>query len=200
MFRLPRLNIGAAITDANGKPTGAMVGWWQTVVQQIETAIKLIVELTGIQDEFELALQQAQQATADAQAAAAAAQQASDAAAKETSLQGSYPTNFVDPLVSADSTGAVTIAAHDRVYGNSTLNPTVSVDGGTVLTGYAPGEVARIFYDDLMRAGGAVTYQYTIDPAVAVQTGNRHSVGAVTIPDTGSNDGRELRPPGYVEV
>ena len=57
-LKLPRLVAGAAIVDSQGKPNGVMIQWWQQVVTQIETAIRLIVDLTGIQEQFEMALQQ----------------------------------------------------------------------------------------------------------------------------------------------
>lgn len=148
----------------------------------------------------------AQNATAAALAAAgiatAAASEATSATAAqkaETSIVNSFPTNFagVSP-VSADSLGNVTIANHDRQYGDTTLNPTVAVTGGVVATGQLSPALVRIYYDDPARAGGAVTYLFTVDPAdPPVQGGNRHVVGAVTIPAAGSSDGGYVRPPGY---
>lgn len=200
-LKLPRLISGAAIVDQQGKPNGTMVQWWQQVVTQIETAIKLIVQLTGIQDQFEIALQQAQQATADAQAAAQAAQGAADAAQvqtdaakREAAIQGSY----IEPAsVVTASTTTVFIAAHTRYYPQTTGDPiAVSVNAGSAPATGAT-DTDYVYYLDPDRAGGAVDYQVTTTPPT--QTGDTHVVGAVTVPNTGTSDGGEgPRRPGYV--
>lgn len=145
------------------------------------------------------AAEAAQIAADNAQTAADNAATAGDATALEQSINASYPTNYSPPLLTADPTGGVNIVAHDRVYGNPTLNPTVTVFAGSVATGFAPGDIARVYYDDPDRSGGLVTYQATLDPAVAAQTGNRHSVGAIEIPPTGTGEGRPTLPPGGVQ-
>lgn len=162
----------------------------------IETALNSILVIPEIQ----LAIDNANLAAQNAQNAADAAQLATDSTAKETSLTTSYVTGFTPPLLSATTGGVITIANHQRVYGDSILNPTVNVTGGTVnIAGFVAGDLVRIYYDQPSRAGGTVTYQYTIDPAAPpVQSGDRHSVGAVYIPATGSADGDPVRPPGYV--
>lgn len=199
-FKLPRLEAGYRIINEDGTPTSTFIQWWQTNAEAIEDAIngiQLALEAAGI------ALDAADVAIAAAEAAQTAAdnaQGAADQSASESSLVNSYPANFTPPLISVDDLGNVTIANHDRVYGDSTLNPTVSVNGDTFATGAAAGSVVRIYYDDPTRAGGVVTFQFTVDPAAPpVQGGDRHSVGAVTVPATGSNDGNSLKPPGYVE-
>lgn len=155
----------------------------------------------------QIAADNAQTAANNAQTAAETAQDAADNAATaggvtalEQSINASYPTNFVGPLLSADSTGQINVASHDRVYGSSTLNPTVSVVGATVPTAFVSGDVVRVYYDDPTRAGGAVSYQTTLSPTVAAQTGNRHSVGAIIIPAAGSQDGLPTLPPGGVQI
>jgi hypothetical protein len=177
--------------------------WWQRVVEAIETQeaaqdalIENVQTLLSTVIDLNNLITDVEAATVAAQVAADAANAAAGASAAESSLVNSYIANFTPPVVSADSTGLVTIAAHDRVYGNGT---TVAVLGGTVATALANPAVARIYYDDPTRAGGAVTYQFTTDATVAVQTGDRHSVGAVQIPAAGSVDGGYVRPPGYVD-
>ena len=173
------------ITDKNGMPTSEFL-------RSLNSAFRVLVD--------------AQNATAAALAAAAAAntaadnaQAAADASAGETSLVNSFVTNFAGASpISADNSGNVTIANHDRQYGNTTLNPTVSVIGGVIATGQVSPAVVRIFYDDPARAGGVVTFHFTVDPAdPPVQGGDRHVVGAVEIPAAGTSDGGYVRPPGY---
>lgn len=163
---------------------------------EIEKTLNAILAIPLIED----ALVDLDTAIAAADAAAASANAAAEAVTSESSLVNSFVDNFVAPLISADNLGNITIATHDRVYGDSTLNPTVSVTGAVVASGAAPASVVRIYYNDASRAGGAVTYLYTIDPAAPpVQGGNVHSVGAVTIPAAGTQGGNGVRPPGYVE-
>lgn len=144
------------------------------------------------------ALTDAQNATAAALAAAGIANAAAEAVTAESSITNSFPTNFVAPLISADNTGVVTIADHDRQYGDGT---SVAVDGDTIATGEANPDIVRVYYDDEARAGGAVTYAFTVDPAdPPIQGGDRHVIGAVEIPAAGTADGGYVRPPGYTGV
>ena len=137
---------------------------------------------------------QAALAAADlANTAAGNAQNAADNAQAESSLNNSYPANFAPPLVSAASSGNVTVANHDRVYGDGS---SVAVLGAVIPTGGGPGSVVRVYYDDPTRAGGAVFYQTTSNPTISAQTGVRHSVGAVTIPGAGNSPGNPVLPPG----
>lgn len=197
MFRLPRLPSNATLVDDSGKPTASMQQWWQQVVQQIENAVALIVKLTGVQDQFDQALQQAQQATQQAKDAADAAKAAADAAKaqtdatkREAAIQGSY----IDPASVLTATPTtITIAAHTRMYADGT---SAAISGGTIAATSA-GDTDYVFYVDVPRTGGSVTYQVSTDPPV--QTGDTHVVGAVAIPTTGTADGGEgPRRPGYV--
>lgn len=99
------------------------------------------------------------------------------------------------PMISADDTGNIYLSDHERRYGNPAINPTVSVTGGSATEGL-PGNRVYVYYDDPTRSGGAVTYQYSLDAADAIQGGDRHSVGSVEIPVTGTSDGTYVRPPG----
>lgn len=170
--------------------------YWDTTMTEIEKTLNAILAIPAI----EAALEDLDEAVANANSAAAAAQAAADSAKSNESLINSYISGFTAPLISADSSGNVTIANHQRVYGDSTLNPTRSVTGGTISTAAAANSTVRVYYSDPTRAGGAVTYQFTVDPATPMaQGGNIHSVGAVIIPATGTDDGNFVRPPGFVE-
>lgn len=181
--------------------------YWDEAMSSLEKTLNAIIEIPIIAAALEAAVAAAQasadtaQASADtAQAAADTAVAAVDAGAIESSIVTSYVSNYTPPLISVDSAGTVTIANHDRVYGNSTLNPTVAVTGASFATTGVAGDIIRVFYDQPSRAGGTVVYQYTIDPApLPVQGGDRHSVGAVSVPGAGTNNGNGVTPPGFVE-
>lgn len=121
--------------------------------------------------------------------------QAADAKASSVQTTVSLANSYVEPssVLSAASDGTITIAAHTRVYGDTS----VSVDGGSV-AGFAQGAFVQVYYDDAAREGGAVTYQGTT--SLVSQEGARHIVGGVTIPATGEPpvEGQGPRPPGYV--
>jgi hypothetical protein len=166
---------------------GSMQIWWQQVVEAIETQ-------EGRQDEAIEAIAAAQAAADAANAAAVTANEAAEEITAGNSLSQSFIENFTPPVVSADNTGLVTIADHDRHYGDGTV---VSVDGDTLATGEAAGTIVYIFYSQPSRAGGAVTYQYSTEEADAAQIGDVHNVGAVEIPAAGTAPGGYARPPGY---
>lgn len=183
--RIPAFQQSRPIADANGIPTNEFL-------RSLNGAFKVLVDA---QNATAAALAAATAATA----AAAAANAAASSVTSESSLVNSFVTGFAgaSPL-SADSAGNVTIANHSRQYGDTTLNPTRAVTGAVLATGQVNPALVRIYYDDPTRAGGAVTYHFTVDPAAApVQGGNRHVVGAVTIPAAGAANGGYVRPPGY---
>lgn len=170
--------------------------YWDSAMTEIEKTLNAILAIPLIED----ALADLDTAISAADAAAATANAAAASVTSEQSIVTSFPDNFVAPLISADNLGNVTIAAHDRIYGDSVLNPPVAVAGAILATGAAAASVVRVYYNDPARAGGSVTYLYTVDPAAPpVQGGNTHSVGAVTIPAAGTQGGNGVRPPGYVE-
>jgi hypothetical protein len=115
---------------------------------------------------------------------------------ERVSIAGSYtnPTS----VVSGNSSGVVTIAAHNRIYTDAD-NTTVTVDAGS-LTGFTPGQTVTVYYNDNARTGGAVTYLSSM-MAVA-QEGITHVVGRVTIPQAGDPPatGGGPVPPGYVPL
>lgn len=192
-FRLPRLPI-------NWKEQPQLFErYWDEAMSRIEDTLNAILEIP----ELQTAIAAAEAAADAANAAADNAQSAADATAAETSLVNSYVANFVPPLISVDEDGIVTIVAHDRVYGDPVLNPAVVVTGGVVNTAATAGQTVRIYYDQPSRAGGAVTYQWTVDPAdPPVQGGDRHSVGIGVVPAVGDPpaNGGGIKPPGWVDT
>lgn len=204
IIRLPRL-------PSNWKDQPQLFErYWDEAMRSIEKTLNELLSIPAIQDSLDSVATSAADAQAAADAAAAAAVAAQDAAdlaqsgvsgnSAELSLANSYVSGFTPPLVTADTAGIVTIGAHTRVYGDSTLNPSVSVAGASVATGAAANDIIRIYYVDAARAGGSVSYLYSIDPApVALQTGDTHVVGVVTVPTVGSNTGNIIRPPSYLE-
>lgn len=168
--------------------------YWDIAMTKIEDILNQLLAIPAIEE----ALADLDAAIIEAQNAADNANAAADSVTSETSLVNSYVANFVAPIIAANNTGLVTIANHDRVYGDPTLNPTVSVTGDSIATGLPAGSVVRVYYNDPSRAGGTVTYLYTVDPASPpVQGGDTHSVGAVEVPAGAPVDGGWVRPPGY---
>lgn len=172
--------------------------YWNDAMTQIESNINAVEAIPAIQ----AAITAANSSATAANTAASAANAATVANKSESSLVNSFidQSSFTGSLLTVTSLGVVTIKAHTRIYGNSTLNPSVAVAGGTVTTvGTASGSIIRIYYNDPTRAGGVVTYLYTLDPTAApVQGGNLHSVGAVKVPASGSITGINVGPPGYI--
>jgi hypothetical protein len=176
--------------------------YWDETLQQVESNINAILALPSIQAAItaaQVAAAAAQSSASAAQSSATMAQNAANVNKKEASLNNSFTSGFTAPLLTSDNTGVVTIKNHNRVYGDSTLNPTVSVVGGTVSTGATPGSTLRFYYVDALRAGGPVSYLFTTDPATPpAQSSNTHSVGAVVVPVVGTGDGETVFPPGFV--
>lgn len=132
----------------------------------------------------------------EAQRAAAEANQGVATLNAGVSLSSSR-TEPVDGLLTANSDGVVSISAHSRVYTTGSTETSVTVNAGTV-SGFAPGQFVRVFYNDAARLGGAVAYQGTT--AEVTQTGDTHVIGGVTIPQVGEppSEGSGTTPPGYV--
>jgi hypothetical protein len=193
MIKLPRLPVGYE------KVPGLFPRYWDQAMGNIEKAVNEVLAIPEIQT----AIDAANAAAASANAAAAVAQNTADNQASELSLVSSYidPDSFTGDLISFSSTGSVTVKTHTRIYGNSTLNPSVSVTGSTFsVTGTAGGDIIRVYYSDPLRAGGAVTYITTVDPdSPLAQSGDTHSVGAGSVPGTGTNPGQYIKPPGYID-
>jgi len=196
-LKLPTLPSGIAIVNPEtGAPTVTFQQWWFEVANSIEysvNGIALALEAAGI---ALAAADVALDAADEAQTAADNAQTSTNTLSDEQSLAQSGCENpSVPPLLSADSTGQIIISTHDRRYGNGTV---VSVTGDTLATAYVNPDAVYVFYSDPSRAGGAVTYQTSLDPTDAVQTGSIHSVGVVTVPAAGLNQGQYVTPPGVL--
>jgi len=156
--------------------------YWDDAMTAIEKSIGNIVDTIAARE----AAEEAKKATQDLK--------------QESSIALSYLDAYTPPIMTATPAGVVTIKNHQRVYGNDDINPRVTVYGATINTGAAPGKTVRFYYDDPERNGLDVNYQFTVDPAPPVaQSGSIHSVGVVTIPDSGTAQGSGVRPPGYVE-
>lgn len=183
-LKLDRMQRQASYFDAQGRPTAQMQLLWQRHCEALEQFADRISQ--QVTDNSNLIAQ-----ILAANALATAANATANAVQQASALAGSYP----DPVgvLSADNTGAITIASHTRRYLDGT---SASVDAGS-LSGFANGAFVTVFYEDAGREGGAVTYQGTT--GATSQEGNRHIVGSVTIPQAGDPpaSGNSPTAPGF---
>lgn len=196
-IRLDRLLRFDRVADANGMASGDLQAKWQRVMEEIESSVNAVIDAQNAADAANAAAAAADAAAAAADAAATAAQGAAETAAADSSLASSGVSGLTMTATDAGANATITISAHTRIYGDGT---SVAVSGGTV-TGLAYSTGFFVYYDQASRAGGAVTYQATTSAATAAQTGDRHSLGAVTTPAAAGppNDGNINLPPGVVE-
>lgn len=212
-LHLPRLPTNQRIAESNGIATMFLSLLWEKFAAAIEknvNSIQAALDAAGIATAQAAvavaAAEAAQVAAADAQASgdaaggdATAAAAAAAAAAKEASIVNSGTTGLTMTATDAGTSVTVSISAHNRMYGDGT---SVAVNGGSI-TGLPYSSSVRVYYDQASRAGGAVTYQFTVDPAAPpIQSGDRHSVGAVATPAAlaAAVAGRPLFPRGYVDL
>lgn len=188
---MTRLNLGtflagrALVNPENGHPTNEFLRQLNSVIQQLARQLNANTDLLAM---IEAALEQAG-------IAVLTAEEARDAALATTRDQN-LVNSYVDPgmvLSCADLT--VTVAAHDRVYGDGTRK---AITGGTITV---PDYATRywITYLDPTRVGGAVTFEATANYLDAAQAGDRHVVGDIVTPADGSSpptEGVGPRPPG----
>ena len=202
-FKLSALDRAGSIVVQDGTPTHQFQQNWQNQGKAIEGAIQILAEaVDGIlaaqtaAEAANAAAVVAQDAAATAQVAAEAANDAAAAVGSEGTITASGTSGLTLTATDAGTDATVNISAHTRIYGDSS---SVSVSAGSI-TGLAYSTDYWVFYDDPTRAGGAVTYQHSTDPADAVQTGDKHSVGAVTTPVAAApdNNGKEVLPAGVV--
>ena len=197
--RLPRLPMAFAIVDKMGIPVGAFQKWWQSVVEQIETALNTLIDTVALIAAAQAAADSAGASAAVATAAASTAQSAANGANSVASLTNSGVTGLTLTATDAGASVTVTISAHTRVYGDGT---SVAVTGGS-LTGQAYSVPALyIYYDQASRLGGAVTYLSTTSQTTAAQTGNRHLVGRTVTPAAAAppETGNPVEPPGVGSI
>lgn len=202
---LPHLDRSISIVDENQKPSPAFHSWWQQVVTAIKNAFNRLEELVLDIEAAIVAAGIAIDAAADAQASADAAQAAADAAEgtgagaeRIASLTNSGTIGLTLSAADAGTDVTITISTHTRAYGNG---DSVSVTGDSI-TGLLYSTFYYVYYDDPTRAGGAVAYNVTTSETDAVQTGDRHLVGAVTTPAAldPDTDGKVVRPPGVGNI
>ena len=185
LLRIPTFDARQEVVDGQRRFTPATLRSINDAFRQIFTVVNQIVDIFNLYDQL-------QTAVAAAQAAADAANGAVASTKREQALVNSY----IEPasvLMADDMT--ITITAHTRYYADGT---TAMVNGATVPT-TGPSVVNYVFYDDPARTGGTVAY--TVDTVAPVQTGDRHVVGAVSVPAAGAPaqpGGSGPRPPGYV--
>ena len=202
-FKLSALDRAGSIVVQDGTPTHQFQQNWQNQGKAIEGAIQILAEaVDGIlaaqaaAEAANAAAAVAQDAAATAQVAAEVANDAAAAVGSEGTITASGTSGLTLTAADAGTDATVNISAHTRIYGDGS---SLSVSAGSI-TGLAYSTDYWVFYDDPTRAGGAVTYQHSTDPADAVQTGDKHSVGAVTTPAAAApdNNGKEVLPAGVV--
>ena len=180
--RVAKLIQNLAVVGEDGKPTADFL---RTINGNTENLERAFNSLAGFVENIETALENAGIAVLTAQQYAA-----------QTNLANSY----TDPgiILSGSNDGSscsITIAAHERVYGDGTR---VAVSGDTV-DGLVPSTTYYVYYSDPARAGGAVTYEVSTNYLDAGQTGNVHSCGSIRTQALGATDptvGGGPRPPG----
>lgn len=196
-LRLDRISRGDKLTDANGSVTQDFQLRYQRNLEAIEAAVNSVIEAQAAATAANAAAASATAAAATANTAATTAQTAATSASEASSLATSGTSGLTITATDAGASATITISAHTRVYGDGT---SVAVSGGSV-AGLAYSTVFYVYYDQPSRAGGAVTYLTTTSQATAAQTGDRHSLGAVTTPAAaaGPVTGSPNLPPGVVE-
>lgn len=196
-IRLDRLLKFENIANPDGTPTPQYQNKWQRVMENIEESVNAVIDAQNAADAANAAAAAADLAAAAATTAATTAQTAADDAGSASALATSGTSGLTITATDAGASATITISAHTRVYGDGT---SVAVSGGSV-AGLAYSTVFYVYYDQASRAGGAVTYVTTTSQATAAQTGDRHSLGAVTTPAAaaGPVTGAPNLPPGVVE-
>lgn len=198
VLRLPTLPRGVRLIGEDGTATQQFSQWWQSLTRTIETQEGRQDELIAALVAVDEAIVEVNAATEVATTAAAAAQTAADDTTAQNNLTNSYPS--ANPLSASDAgaNATVTIAGHNRIYGDGT---SVAVTGGS-LTALAYSTEYFVYYDDATRAGGAVTFVSTTSPTTAAQTGDRHLVGSVTTPAAAAppTTGEAVQPPGVGDL
>lgn len=179
--KLPRLPLSVALVEAGRTASTTFQRWWQTVCERLE-AQETKQDATLEQISAALGLIDAAQASANAAAASAATAQAAvdDLGSNSALILGHVVPTSILTATDAGASATITIAGHTRVYGDNT---SVAVTGGSI-TGLAYSSSYAVYYDDLTRAGGAVTYHATTtqtDAAADISIG-RHFVGLVQTP------------------
>lgn len=196
-IRLDRLLLYQNVVNPDGTPTQDFQLYIQRVLENIEESVNALIDVENATEAAQAAADAADAAATAAASAAETANTAATSASEASALATSGTSGLTITATDAGSNVTVSISAHTRVYGDGT---SVSVNSGNI-TALAYSTVYYIYYDQASRAGGAVTYQATTSQATAAQTGDRHSLGAVTTPAAaaGPVTGSPNLPPGVVE-
>lgn len=187
-YNLPRLPAGTKLVLPDGSSTIEFATFWDQFARVIE---KIVEDLTTVDADLTAAIAD----IAAAQAAADAAQDTADTVQNNTNISLGFTEPF-DTLTGSDvgATATISIAAHDRRYGDGT---SVSVNSGSIM-GLNFATPYWIYYDDPTRAGGAVTYvaATNAEDATPQAATGRHFVGAIKTPiDGGANTTNGMAPP-----
>lgn len=98
------------------------------------------------------------------------------------SASATAPTSILS-ATDAGSNATISIAAHDRIYGDGTV---VSINAGSI-TALAYSTTYAVYYDDTARTGGSKTFvaTTTLKDAQYNKAAGRHFCGQVTTPASG---------------
>lgn len=195
-----------SFVDKEGRLNLRAQKWLQDALQQIydevgalaaAQAAEAAAELANTAAETaQMAADNANTAAGTAQTAATTAQGAAEDAAAKQALASSGVTGLTMLASDEGADASITISAHTRVYGDGA---TVAVNGG-VIAGLSYTTEYFVYYSDLDREGGVVTYQASTDPDDAIQVGSIHSVGDITTPAPAGppEPGIAYPPPGII--
>lgn len=204
-YRLSRLPRNVAIVGHDGKPNVIYQKWWQSLIEETESAlnslkdaIDAIAAAQAAADAASAAAAAADAAAVTAQTAANSAQNVADAATLEQNLVNSYVAGATITATDAGTSASVTVSSHTRVYGDAA---TVSIAGATI-TGLSYSTLYYLYYIDATRANTAPTILATTSQATAAQTGSTHLIGAVTTPAAAASNtsGKYVAPPRTGEL
>lgn len=168
---------GKPIVDPNtGAPTSEHIRQLNDNLRNFRVAISQLAQQA---DDLEASLVAAGIALTTAEAVRAEL----DAKIENDDLINSYtdPVSVLTAVDAGDGTATITVANHNRVYGDGT---SVAVTG-TSLTGASLSTLYYVVYYDEFRTGGAVTYTLTTNPALAGQSNHQHLIGDITTPSSG---------------
>lgn len=174
--------------------------YWDDAMRQIETLFEQILSLPTIQEEIETLRTELETVSTISSEQLELLDQNLSFQQIDNSLRNSYIVPISGEVITADETGLITVSDHTRVYGDSSMNPSVLVQGTSIDSGASSGDIVRVYYRDPTRQGGFVTYEITIDPATPlVQEGEMHSIGVVEVPVPGEQAiSKHIQPSGFV--
>lgn len=126
----------------------------------------------------------AQTSANSAQSTANTANSTANTAKRDDAISASAtaPTSILS-ATDAGSNATISIAAHDRIYGDGTV---VSINAGSI-TALAYSTTYAVYYDDTARTGGSKTFvaTTTLKDAQYNKAAGRHFCGQVTTPASG---------------